>query len=122
MSMFLKTRTEKNHFLTTNFLKVSLYFTEKGVGRVPHGSPLGTLMLLTGWEQRGQRNNICYRSGSLFTKSFRKFQLKSKWTTSFRIVPVENFNGNRMSEKVFLISWSATPTVHMSFVNKRCSF
>lgn len=64
------------YFLTTNFLKVSQYFTEKGVGRVPHGSPLWTPMFLTGREQRDQRNNICYRSGSLFKESFRNFQLK----------------------------------------------
>ena len=78
-------------FLTTTFLKLSQYFSEKGVGRAPHGSPLGTPMLLTGREQRGQS----YRSGSLFTKSFRKFQLKSKWITCFRIVPVENFKGKQ---------------------------
>lgn len=35
-------------FLTTTFLKLSQYFSEKGVGRAPHGSPLGTPMLLTG--------------------------------------------------------------------------
>lgn len=46
------------YFLTTNFLKVSQYFTEKGVGRVPHGSPLWTPMFLTGREQRDQRNNM----------------------------------------------------------------
>lgn len=108
MSMFLKRRTEKTLnkaqwsnvaqlpaveilFLTTTFLKLSQYFSEKGVGRAPHGSPLGTPMLLTGREQRGQS----YRSGSLFTKSFRKFQLKSKWITCFRIVPVENFKGKQ---------------------------
>lgn len=27
-----------------------------------------------------------------------------------------------MSQKVFLISGSATPTAYISFVNKRCSF
>ena len=46
-----------------------------------------------------QRDRGCGRLP--FTTTFRKFRLESKWYTTFRVVPVENFREQRKGSPVF---------------------